>query len=524
MSTPSINHPDLYLKGLARILSIIALSAATFLIVLDLSIANVSIPYISGDLGVAVNQGTYVITSFSVGSAIGLPMTGWLTKRIGAVRLIVLSIIGFVFFSALCGLSINITMIVISRFFQGLISGPLVPLSQSLLVASNPIEDKSKVIGIWSTIVVVGPVVGPILGGWISYDYTWPWIFYINIPVGIFSAVVVNRLLKNFETKVEKIPVDKLGFFLLAISASSFQFVLDKGEQFDWLRSDLIVTLSLVSVIGYVYFFLWEYFKENPIVDLSLFRYRTYSISILFLILMYSAYFGAIVIVPLWLQESMGYTAVWAGIAIAPLGLPPLLFSHISTKMIERYGPLIPLGLAFLFFALSSFYTAYFATNVDLFHIVFSRLLMGFGLAFFINPIITLNIQEIPTEKLPSGTGFFHFVRTICTGVGTSIFTTMWIRRQAFHHERLGSTLTPYNPNYQNFLEDLKFFRIEGVASLEATNGLVNEQSAMMAFNDIFYCMGWVFLLLILFLPLGRKRTLSKSEGVSPVLDNNSIE
>lgn len=504
MSNLSVYPCDLYLKGIARILSIIALSAATFLIVLDLSIANVSIPYISGDLGVAVDQGTYVITSFSVGSAIGLPMTGWLTQRIGAVRLIVISILGFVFFSALCGLSFNITMIVVSRFFQGLVSAPLVPLSQSLLIASNPPEDKNKVIGIWSTIIVVGPVLGPILGGWISYDYSWPWIFYINVPVGIFSALVVSQLLSNFETKIEKIPVDKLGFFLLAISASAFQFVLDKGEQFDWLRSDLIITLSFVSLLGYLYFFLWEYFKENPIVDLSLFRYRTYSVSILFLIFMYSAYFGAIVIVPLWLQQSMGYTAVWAGIAIAPLGIPPLLFSQVSTKMIERYGPLVPLGFAFLFFAASSFYTAYFATNIDLSHIMFSRLLMGFGLVFFINPIISFSIQELPVEKLPSGTGFFHFVRTICTGVGTSIFTTLWTRRQAFHHDRLGSNLTPYNTNFQDFLANLGLLNVNGSASLEATNALVNQQSAMMAFNDIFYFMGWVFLVLILFLPLGK--------------------
>jgi DHA2 family multidrug resistance protein len=288
-----------YLTGVARLVSIISLSLATFLIVLDLSIANVSIPYISGDLGVAVDQGTYVITSFSVGNAIALPMTGWLTERVGVVRLISLSIISFVILSIFCGLSVSLPMLVISRFFQGLVAGPLVPLSQSLLLSTSPSDQKNRVLGIWSAVVVCGPVLGPILGGWITFNYSWPWIFFINVPTGIFCALTIIFYLNKFETPTKNTPVDKLGFFLLAISASSFQFVLDKGEQYDWLNSQLILTLSIVSFLGYLYFFIWEYFKKNPIVDLSLFRLRSYTLSLIFIIFMYSSYFGAIVIIPL---------------------------------------------------------------------------------------------------------------------------------------------------------------------------------------------------------------------------------
>ncbi len=500
----ALEAPSNYLEGLARILSIFALSLATFLIVLDLSIANVSIPYISGDLGVAVDQGTYVITSFSVGNAIALPMTGWLTERIGAVKLIVYSIIGFVIFSTFCGLSVTLPMLVMCRFFQGFVAGPLVPLSQSLLLSSNPPSQKSIVLGIWSAVIVVGPVIGPILGGWITFNYSWPWIFLINIPTGILSALILSLTMQKFETPVKSTPVDKVGFFLLACSASSFQFVLDKGEQFDWLRSNLIVTLSIVFSVGYLYFFLWEYFKSNPLVDLSLLKFKTYTLAIIYLIFMYSSYFGAIVIVPLWLQESMGYNSVWAGLAVAPLGIPPLFFSKIGTWAMQKWGNLVSLGIALFFFSLSSFYTAYFATNVDVWHVMFSRLVMGFGLVFFISSIISLSVEQIPIEKLPSATGFFHFVRTICSGIGTSLFTTMWIRRQSFHHERLGEWITPYSASYEGFKNQLGASGLSDTAVHVATNELVNQQSAMMSINDIFFFMGWVFLILLIALPLGR--------------------
>lgn len=511
-STTAIAHTP-YLTGLPRILSLISLSLATFLIVLDLSIANVSIPYISGNLGAAVDQGTYVITSFSVGNAIALPMTGWLSQRLGVVRLITLSIFGFVALSGCCGLAISLPMLVISRFFQGLLAGPLVPLSQSLLLSTNPPEEKNRVLGIWTTVVVCGPVLGPILGGWITFNYSWPWIFFINIPTGIFCALTIIFYLKRFETPIKKTPVDKLGFFLLAISASSFQFVLDKGEQYDWLNSHLIFSLSVVSFLGYLSFFIWEYFKKNPIADLSLFRYKSYSLSIIFIFLMYTSYFGAIVIVPLWLQESMDYNAVWAGIAIAPLGIPPLICSQLGTKAIERFGNLLPLSISLFFFSVSSFYTANFATTVDVWHVMFSRLIMGIGLIFFIGPITALNVQDVDEERLPSATGFFHFVRTLCSGIGTSIFTTIWTRRESFHHERLSEMITPYSPALQDLIEKLPKFFYDELAGFAVTNEIINQQSAMLAFNDVFFLMGWVFIFLFFAIPLGVKKTKSSTKN-----------
>jgi len=507
MASPAIQKtaPE-YLKGLPRLLSIFALSVATFLIVLDYSIANVSIPYISGDLGVSTDQGTYVITSFAVGNAIILPMTGWLTKRIGAVKLLMLSILGFVLFSWLCGGALNFPMLIVSRFFQGMVAGPLIPLSQSLIVATNPPEKKNEVMAIWSVIIITAPVVGPILGGWISYDYVWPWIFYINIPIGLLSAALLWLYLRPFETPIIKKPVDWIGFILLAIAVSSLQFILDKGEQYDWLRSNLIITLSIISLLGFLYLFLWEYFHKHPLIDLSLFKIRSYAVSILYIMVIYASYFGAIVLVPLWLQTNMNYTSIWAGLAVAPLGIAPFLFSTFSGWMITKYGCVRPLFICFIIFSISCFYSAYFDTDVDFFHVAFSRFLMGCGLVFFITPLMSLSIQDIPNDQLPSATGFFHFVRAMFGGVGTSVFTTIWVRRTAYHHERIGSNLTEYSVNFQQYLSDLAAQGIDGIKALAFTGMQLDVQSAMMAINDCFFLMGWIFIGLIFFLPLGRKK------------------
>jgi len=271
------------LTGLSLILASIALSFGTFLITLDYSIANVSIPYIAGDLAVSADEGIYVITSFAVGSSILLPLSGWLTKRLGLIRTMTLSILGFTILSFVCGASTSLTMLVISRFFQGVAAGPMVPLSQSILVKIFPPEKRSFAMAFWSTIVVVAPILGPILGGWISYDINWSWIFYINLPFGFFSIIIIHTLLKRFETKKEKMPTDWIGLLLLAIGVSTLQFLLDKGEQYDWLRSPLIRSCMITSSISFIFLITWELLHKFPILELKLLKIRSFALSILFL-------------------------------------------------------------------------------------------------------------------------------------------------------------------------------------------------------------------------------------------------
>lgn len=493
------------LTGSKRFLSLLGLSLATFLIVLDYTIANVSIPYIAGGLSVSADQGTYVITSFIIGNAIVLPISGWLTKRIGSVRLLITSILLFVLFSWVCGATSNFKLLILARFIQGFVSGPLVPLSQSLIVSTNPPEKKNSVLAFWSVVVIAAPVIGPLLGGWISFDYSWPWIFYINIPFGLLSAFLVWYTLKEVKSTIEKVPVDFIGFFLLAIGVTCLQIVLDKGEQFDWFRSNIIITLAIISSLSFLYLIVWEFLHPYPLIDLSLFKIKSYLVSVVFIATMYSMYFGSVVLVPLWLQLNMGYNAIWAGVAVAPIGIAPFIFSSFAGKIVNRYGKIKPLFLCFLFFSISCFYTAYFDTSVNLGRICFSRFLVGCGLTFFITPLFSLSIQDISTERLTQATGIFHFIRAMSGGVGTSIFNTLWIRRSAYHHERVGSSLTPGAPETRGFFEDLSALGIKGKQALALTNEFVTNQAAMLGLNDCFYLMGWLFLILIVLLPLGRK-------------------
>jgi DHA2 family multidrug resistance protein len=495
-----------YLTGVKRFISLIALSLATFLIVLDYTIANVSIPYIAGDLAVSADLGTYVITSFAVGNAIALPISGYLTLRIGSVRLLLASVLLFVLFSWLCGMSTNFSFLIVMRFCQGFVAGPLIPLSQSLLIATNPPEKKNIVLAFWSVVVIAAPVIGPLLGGWISYDYTWPWIFYINIPFGLVSAIFIYYTLKDLPCKTEKKKIDIVGFLLLAAAVTCLQIVLDKGQQFDWFRSPIIRTLSVISFLSFAYLIAWEYTHPTPLIDLRLFKVRSYSISVIFILVIYAMYFGSVVLIPLWLQTNMGYTSTWAGIAVAPIGVAPFFFSAFTGALVNKYGVLKPLFLCFVLFAISCFYTAYFDTDVNIQCIWLSRFLLGCALVFFITPLFSLSVQDVETQQLPSATGVFHFVRAMSGGIGTSIFTTLWIRRTYYHHERTGSTLTLARDATEQFLQQVKTLGLEGKKALAVLNTMLDNQAAMLALNDCFYVMGWLFLFLIFLLPLGRRK------------------
>lgn len=494
------------LSGFLLFLITLALSTATFMFVLDYSIANVSIPYISGDMAVAVDQGTYVITSFAVGNAIALPITGWMTKRVGAVKLICLSLFFFTLFSWTCGCAPNFEFLIVSRFLQGLASGPMIPLSQTLLMMCTPPEKKNSALAFWSTIVVTAPIAGPILGGWISYDYHWPWIFYINIPVGILSLIAIWLILKKRETPREHPPVDWVGLFLLAIGVTCLQFLLDKGEQFDWLRSNLIVTCAVTSTIAFILLLVWSLTTHNPLIELKLFKIRSYALSVFYIGVMYAIYFGSVVLVPLWLQTSMNYTSIWAGLAVAPIGIVPFIIGPYMGKAINKFGIAPLLGLCFILFAISCFYTAYFDTDVDFWHIGFSRFLLGCALVFFITPLFALSLRDVPEHKLASATGIFHFVRAMAGGIGTSIFTTMWVRRSAYHHARVGESLTPFSDQTTSYLNQLETLGLKGQKALEQMNVALGNQADMLSINDCFFLMGWAFLALLIILPMSRQR------------------
>ena len=487
-----------------QILATFTLSLASLMMVLDYSIANVSLAYIAGDLAISTDEGIYVITSFAVGNSIALPITHWLSKRLGNVKLITLSLLLFVLFSWACGFAHEVTALIIFRFFQGFVAGPLIPLSQTLLLSIHPPNKKQMALALWGTIIIVGPIIGPIVGGWITYNYSWPWIFYINIPIGLFSAWTIWTLLRKRESPIKKLDLDWVGLLLLAIGVISLQILIDKGEQWDWLGSHLVRGLLITACLSFILLGVWSFFHKTPLIDLTLFKIRSYTTSIITLFLAFSSYFGSVVLIPLWLQQNMGYTAEWAGFALAPVGFAPILFSRWIPKLLEKLGTLAVISIAFVFFAFSCFFTSRFNTDVSIHMIYLTRFIFGFGVLFFTVPLFSLSLQDIPPDKLNSSSGFFNFVRAMVSGIGTSIFTTLWIRRTAYHHSILTESITPFSQESTHFLADLSKIGLDESQKLEFVNTTVNTQAAVLGLNDCFYLMGWIFLSLILLVFFGK--------------------
>ena len=492
------------IQGAKLALFTIAVSLAMFMNVLDTSIANVAIPTLAGDLAVSPDQGTWVITSFVVSTAIALPLAGWMGRRFGEVRLFVLSVFLFTLFSLLCGLSGSLVTLIVFRVMQGAAAGLMMPFSQSLLLMNYPENKRGMALAIWSMTTVVAPVVGPILGGWITDDYSWPWIFYINVPVGLFSAWVTWRILRHRETDTVRLPMDKIGLGLLVVGVACLQILLDKGNDLDWFESNTISTLAVVAVVALSFFIAWELTERNPIVDLTLFKRVNFTVGTLALSLGYLTFFGNIVIFPLWLQTQMGYTATWAGMAAAPMGLLAIVVAPIVGRNMQKLDLRLITSAGFIIFAIVSFWNASFNTGVDFHHLVMPRLLFGIGIPMFFVPLIAMSLAGLPGNKIAAASGLTNFMRMLGGSFGTSLTITLWNRREALHDNQLNDHITAYSPAAQSGMEQLHGLGIHGLAASESMARAVANQAYMLATNDIFWLSGWVFLGLTAFLWLAR--------------------
>ncbi|RUQ46520.1 DHA2 family efflux MFS transporter permease subunit, partial [Corynebacterium pseudodiphtheriticum] len=296
------------------VMATIGLSLATFMQVLDTTIANVALPTISGNLGVSSEQGTWVITSFAVSNAIALPLTGWLSRPFGEVKLFLWATILFVLASFMCGVSTSMPELIGFRVLQGLVAGPLYPMTQTLLIAVYPPARRGMALALLAMVTVVAPIAGPILGGWITDSYSWPWIFFFNVPIGIFAVMVVRAQLKNRPVVTSYQPMDYVGLLSLIVGVGALQIILDKGNDLDWFESNFIIMGAVISAIALAVFVIWEMTDKHPVVNLRLFAYRNFRIGTIVLILGYAGFFGINLILPQWLQTQMGYTATWAGL------------------------------------------------------------------------------------------------------------------------------------------------------------------------------------------------------------------
>ena len=484
------------LKGTALALGTVALSLATFMNVLDTSIANVAIPSIAGDLGVSPDQGTWVITSFAVANAISMPLTGWLTRRLGQVRLFIASTLLFVVASFLCGLAPSIGMLVAFRALQGLVAGPMIPLSQSLLLASYPKAKAGAALTVWSMTTLVAPVVGPVLGGWITDNYTWPWIFYINIPIGIAAVAVTWRIYRRRETPTARLPIDKVGLGLLVLWVASMQVMLDKGKDLDWFNSPVIVTLSVIAAVGFMVFLVWELTDKHPIVDLSLFRGRNFSVSTVSMLVGYGLYFGNVVLLPLWLQQYMGYTATLAGVVLAPVGVLAIALMPLVGRNLSRVDPRWIVTTSFLVFGGVMFMRSWFDTDADIATLLVPTVIQGAALATFFVPLLTLGFSGLPPERIPAASGLMNFARITAGSFATSITTTLWDRRATLHHAHLVEQLNGSNAAMTQAMAQLHAGGLTSQQGYALLNNLVDVQSYMLSANDIFYVSGFLFVVL----------------------------
>lgn len=493
-SSPAALSP---LQGTALLLGTLSLSLATFMNVLDSSIANVSIPAISGDLGVSPGQGTWVITSFGVANAISVPLTGWLTQRFGAVRLFTMSVLLFVLASWLCGLAHSLEMLVFFRVLQGLVAGPMIPLSQTLLLSSYPRAKAGTALALWGVTTLVAPVAGPLLGGWITDNISWPWIFYINVPVGLFAAGLTWGIYRHRETPTRKLPIDSIGLSLLVIWVGALQLMLDKGKELDWFASSTIVGLAIVAVVAFAVFVVWELTDEHPVVDLRLFKGRNFTFGALSLSVAYALFFGNVVLLPLWLQQWMGYTATNAGLALAPVGILAILLTPLIGKKVTVWDPRRIATIAFLGFAVVLWMRSQFTVQTDLAHILIPTVLQGAAMAMFFIPLTTLTLAGIPPERIPSAAGLSNFTRITAGAMGTSIATTVWESRAAMHHAHMTETLVQGQGVFGVTLESLKSSGLSTEQALAQINRLIDQQAFTRAADDVFLASAFIFVGLI---------------------------
>ncbi|MEO9385945.1 DHA2 family efflux MFS transporter permease subunit [Chromobacterium phragmitis] len=490
-----MNHPPL--TGSKLVWITLALSMSVFMQVLDTTIANVALPTISGNLGAATSQGTWVITSFGVANAIAVPLTGWLAKRFGEVKLFTASTLLFVLTSWLCGMSSSLEMLIAFRVLQGAVAGPMIPLSQSLLLSCYPPAKKSMALALWAMTVIVAPVFGPILGGVISDNWHWGWIFFINVPVGLVAAVISWRILKPRETDTVDLPIDKIGLALLVIGVGSLQMVLDRGKELDWFNSAEIITLAVVAFLALTYLVIWELGEEHPIVDLSLFSYRNFTVGTVAISLGFMLYFGAVVLLPLMLQTQMGYTATWAGLAAAPIGLIPVVLSPIIGKNAHRWDMRWIVTVSFSVYAICFFWRSTFSPDMDFSYVVWPQVVQGIGVACFFMPLTAITLSGLHPSRIASASSLSNFLRILAGSIGTSITTTMWDRREALHHSKLTEHVTQYDPASVSWFSAMGKLGLNTSQQQALTQLQITKQGYIMAANEIFWICGILFVLLI---------------------------
>ncbi|HUE66168.1 MAG TPA: DHA2 family efflux MFS transporter permease subunit [Rhizomicrobium sp.] len=490
------------LRGGTLAITAIALAMGTFTQVLDTTIANVSLPTIAGDLGASTDQSTWIITAFVVANGIGVPLTGWLMNRYGVVKVFILSMLGFTLASLLCGIAWSLESLVFFRAVQGALSGPIIPGSQALMLSIFPHNRRTTALAIWSITTLVAPICGPILGGYISDSFHWGWIFLINVPVGLLVVMLCWVNLAARETPVRKLPIDMVGMGLLIVWAGALQVMLDKGKNEDWFSSGLIITLAVVAVIGFGAFVLWEMTEEHPVVDLSLFESRNFTLGTIVFCLGNGVFIANMLLIPLWLQTQLGYTATWAGLVSAPTGVIAVLVTPLAARMMARFDARWVATIAFAASAVSYWMRAGLTADASFMAIAIPLMVQGISSGSFFIATISILLDGMPASRIPAASGLSNFARIIAAGFSVSLVTTFWDRREAFHQSRMADMTSAYAPAFNNLLSSLHDLGLSELAAKSAVTRSMIGQAYLLASVDMFTVSAWlcVFAIVIVWL------------------------
>jgi len=426
-----------------RLIAGLTLAFANFMVILDLTVANVSIPHIAGSLGITLEQGAWVITSYAIAEAICVPLTAWIAFRFGSVRTFLFSMMGFGFFSLLCGLSVSIEMLVMCRIGQGIFGAFLMPMSQTLLLRVFPPEQQNIGMGMWAMTLLLGPALGPIIGGWLTDNWSWHWIFLINVPVALLSIIGGAVLLRPIETERRVLPIDYVGLVLLVIWVGCLQVILDIGRNHDWFGDPLIVVLAITSAVAFLIFVVWELTEDHPVVDLRILRHRGLSVSLVVLSISFGAYFAGFVIVPQWQQAWLGFTATQAGYSSSFSAIAGLLTAPLVVMLMPRLDPRLLVSGGIVWLAVMGLLRTFWATDSDFWTLSIPQFVQGLGMTFLMLPIINLTLSTVDEHEVASAAGLQSFMRTIATAFATSVSLTYWGDTQRAARNDIAGVLQP---------------------------------------------------------------------------------
>jgi DHA2 family multidrug resistance protein len=499
----------------------IAVMLSTFMEVLDTTVVNVSLPHIAGSLSATIDEATWALTSYLVANAIILPITGWLANQFGRKRLLMASVTGFTIASFLCGLAPTLPLLIVFRVIQGAAGGALQPLSQAVLLESFPPDQRGKAMGFWGMGIVVAPILGPVLGGWLTDTYSWRWVFYINIPFGI-ASIIMTMLFIFDPPYIRRTSqrIDYWGMGMLAVGIGALQVLLDKGQEQDWFASHWITGLLMVSLIALAAFVFHELRTPNPVVSLRVFKDRSYSAGVFLMTVLGFVLYGSLVLLPIWLQTLLGYPAVQAGIAMAPRGIGSFIGMTVIGRILGRFDPRKFLAMGLLVASLTLFQLSRMSLDAGYWDFFWPQFVQGLSLAMLFIPLTTVTMASIPREGMGNATSLFNLLRNLGGSIGIAGVTTLTARYQQVHTNVLGAHVSQYSGQTQALMSNLQAqMTTRSADSTAATHqsyaalfGMIQRQATILSYVDVFRLLGVIFLLMLPLVLLMKKPVHAKTD------------